>query len=410
MMITYLKRFCLIISILWSFDSLAQGEMFEKIRLEDVWLKVPNSTPAPEFDKDGIKAVYYQGVPLAGKTTRVFAFYGIPKTADGGSVPGMVLIHGGGGTAFEGWVALWNKRGYAAIAMDTCGCIPKGSKPNSRFSNKWEHLPDGGPPGWGGFDQVDSLPGEQWTFHAVSAVIIGHSLLRSLPGVDADRIGITGISWGGYLTCIVAGIDTRLKFAVPVYGCGFLGDNSAWTGKFKEMGDEKSGRWLRWWDPSVYLKDVKLPMLWVTGSNDFAYPFDSLQKSYRLPKGPRTLCIKVRMPHGHGGAGENPEEILAFAENIVNNGKPLVKVTGQGRDGLQVWANFTSEVSVTKAELNFTKDTGKWQQRKWETMPASVDSNARKVTATLPEGAKVYYFNLVDERGFVVSTEHVEVL
>jgi len=29
---------------------------------------------------------------------------------------------------------------------------------------------------------------------------------------------VTGISWGGYLTCIVAGIDDRLKAAVPVYG------------------------------------------------------------------------------------------------------------------------------------------------------------------------------------------------
>lgn len=27
----------------------------------------------------------------------------------------------------------------------------------------------------------------------------------------------------------------------------------------------------------------------------------------------------------------------------------------------------------------------------------------------LPEGTRVYYFNLTDERGLVVSTEHVEV-
>ena len=46
--------------------------------------------------------------------------------------------------------------------------------------------------------------------------------------MDRRRIGITGISWGGYLTCIVAGLDDRLKVAVPVYGCGFLGDDSVW--------------------------------------------------------------------------------------------------------------------------------------------------------------------------------------
>ena len=60
-----------------------------------------------------------------------------------------------------------------------------------------------------------------------------------LPGVDPDRIGVTGISWGGYLTCIVAGVDPRFRFAAPVYGCGFLGDNSAWLPEFQKMGPEK---------------------------------------------------------------------------------------------------------------------------------------------------------------------------
>ena len=37
------------------------------------------------------------------------------------------------------------------------------------------------------------------------------------------------------------------------------------------------------WDLSVYLAHAAMPFLWVTGANDFAYPLDSLQKSYRLP-------------------------------------------------------------------------------------------------------------------------------
>ena len=84
--------------------------------------------------------------------------------------------------------------------------------------------------GWdASFGQIDAPLEDQWPYHAVSAVVLAHSLLRSYPEVDASRIGVTGISWGGYLTCIVAGIDDRLKCAVPVYGCGFLGDNSAWV-------------------------------------------------------------------------------------------------------------------------------------------------------------------------------------
>lgn len=31
-----------------------------------------------------------------------------------------------------------------------------------------------------------------------------------------------------YMTCIAAGLDNRFKAAVPVYGCGFLHENSVW--------------------------------------------------------------------------------------------------------------------------------------------------------------------------------------
>ena len=151
-----------------------------------------------------------------------------------------------------------------------------------------------------------------------------------------------------------------------------------------------------------------MPLLWVKGTNDIAYPIDSLQKTYHLQQGPRTLCVRIRMPHGHGGAGENPEEIRVFAESLLNTGRPLPKITGQGRDGTTVWATYTSEVPIQRAELTYTKATGKWQDRPWESTPATVDKAAGRVTATLPEGTTVYHLNLFDGRDCAVSTEHEE--
>jgi dienelactone hydrolase len=331
----------------------------------------------------------------------VFAYYGAPPAIPETKLPAVVLIHGGGGTAFDRWVRLWNSRGYAAIAMDLCGCVPKGTY------GHWERHELGGPPGWdASFGQLDAPLEDQWPYHAVSAVVLAHSLLRSYPEVDADRIGVTGISWGGYLTCFVAGVDQRFKFAVPVYGCGFLGDNSAWLPRFEQLGPEKAARWLRCWDPSAYLPRATMPLLWVNGTNDFAYPMDSWQKSYRLPKSPRTLCLRVRMPHGHGPAGENPEEILTMANTILRQGPPLAKIMEQGRDGVKVWATFEAKSKAAKAELNFTRDTGKWQDRKWETVPAVLIADQHRIMAELPADAKVYYLNLLDEQGLAVSTEH----
>ena len=360
----------------------------------------PAEYPAPDFDEPGVRALFFAGLPYQGKETRVFAWAGMPDAPEGTQVPGMVLVHGGGGTAFAEWVRLWTGRGYAAIAMDTCGCVPRGEYGN------WERHEFGGPPGWGGFDQIDEPLGDQWTCHAVADVILAHSLLRSMPGVDPERTGITGISWGGYLTCITAGADNRFKLAVPVYGCGYLGDNSAWLDTFKKMGDEQAAQWLAQWDPSVYLPHATMPMLWVTGTNDFAYPMDSLQKSYRLPRGPHTLCIRPRMPHGHGGAGENPEEIHVLAESILRGGAPLIHVTEQGRDGQDVWLRYEGGREVTWATLHYTRDSGKWQDRNWEETPATLDAEAQRVTAALPVGATVYYLNLTDTEGHVVSSEH----
>jgi cephalosporin-C deacetylase-like acetyl esterase len=368
--------------------------------------ETPEVFPADDMQVEGVKAFYYAGPTYKGKPTRVFAYYGAPAQkhgADGGiqKSPAMVLIHGGGGTAFDRWVKLWNSRGYAAIAMDLCGCIPK------QIDGKLQRHDAGGPPGWdASFNQLDDSVEDQWTFQAVSAVALAHSLIRSFPEVDADRIGVTGISWGGYLTCIVAGVDNRFQFAAPVYGCGFLGENSHWLPSFERMGEANARLWLKQWDPSMYLARVRMPMLWVNGTNDFAYPMDSWKKSWQLPESPQTLCLRIRMPHGHGVAGENPDEIRVFADSILNNGKPLAKITHLDVKDDKATATFESEVPVLSAELCITRSTAKWPDREWETLPADIDVDNSQVSAKLPADATVFYLNLFDDRHCVVSTEH----
>jgi hypothetical protein len=147
-------------------------------------------------------------------------------------------------------------------------------------------------------------------------------------------------------------------------------------------------------------------MLWVDGTNDFAYPPDSLQKSYRLPRGKRTLCMRVRMPHGHGGPGENPEEIHALADALLLRKTPLARITKTGGDATSAWATYASASPISKAELNYTTDSGERQKRNWQTLPATLDAAHTRVSAELPAGVTTYYFNLTDARNLIVSTEH----
>ena len=345
-----------------------------------------------------VQEVYYEGEPYHGKPTRVFAFIGRPASGKG-PFPGMVLVHGGGGKAFRDWVEHWAKRGYVALAMDTAGCGPDGP------------LPDGGP------DQNDAskfkdLTGgdekEMWSYHAVAAVIRGHSLLRSLPEVDPNRIGLTGISWGGYLTCIVAGLDHRFKAAVPVYGCGFLGEDSVWkNGSLAKLSPETRELWLHEFDPSQYLTGVSCPILFLDGSNDFAYPLDSVRASYRLVRPQfRNVSVILNLPHGHIWTFE---EVDQFIESILRGGTPLPKLSLMKIVGDQATADVKSHVPLKEAALHYTTDAGEWQKRRWQTVPAKVERD--RVRATLPQQRPLVCFLAVtDQRNLRMSTEHEELM
>ena len=111
---------------------------------------------------------------------------------------------------------------------------------------------------------------------------------------------------------------------------------------------------------------------------------DSLQNSYRLPASARTLCLRVRMAHAHGGPGENPEEIRAMADAVLQDGAPLTQITSSGRHGDDVWATFESGKPIVQAELNYTTDTGKWQDRNWQTIPQRLTLMQARPTPRCP--------------------------
>jgi dienelactone hydrolase len=364
----------------------------------------PSAEAASDFAAEGVQAVFFDGAPWKGKPTKVFAYYGLPHGASPKArVPGVVCVHGGGGTAFAEWVRIWNSHGFAAIALDTNGAVPEAPADNEpdKHRHQWA-----GPPRYG-FDQAQELPQDQWPYHAVASIVLANSLLRAMPDVDPDRIGITGISWGGYLTSLVAGVDDRFSFAIPVYGCGFVHEGTSWNGLVDEYGRQ---RWVSLWDPSSHLGRARMPMLWVNGTNDEHYHLPLFQKSYRLPRGSRWLAIRVRMDHGHGSGWSAPE-IYAFAKAAVGQGEPLVTIGEQGREADEAWVAYKSpgNVRVKEAQLHYTVDKGPWVNRFWQTTTARMEQDDGRVIGRLPEGTVAYYFNLVDNRGLLVSSEHTEI-
>lgn len=365
-----------------------------------------------------VHSLTYAGEVYQGHPTEVFAFYASPITLGndvkpGTKFPAVVLIHGGGGTAFADWAYLWAKRGYAAIAMDLAGSrppdpvfdpvthAPVGHQSDAKVRTR---LPNGGPD-HGHPQKFDSIGGDtsdDWPFHAAASVMRAHTLLRSFPEVNAEQTAVTGISWGGYTTCLVASLDDRFKAAVPVYGCGFLHEGeSVQKPSIDALGDRKA-LWVKEYDPGSLLPRCHVPILFVNGSNDVHYVLDSYMKSYNVVPGEKQIRIQIKMPHGHP-PGWAPKEIGMFIDSKCIGGKPLPVPGAPVIEGDQVNVTCQSQTSLKKAELNYTTDTGLRSKREWKSVPATITGN--KVSAPKPPAeANTWFITITDDRDAMVST------
>lgn len=364
-----------------------------------------------------IRSLIYSGEKYQGHETEVFAFYASPETLgiakQGQKFPGIVLIHGGGGTAFAEWVWLWAKRGYAAIAMDLSGSQPievlydahgvpvpnQAAKPETRTRLKL------GGPDQGHEQKFDTIGGEysdEWPYHAVANVMRAHSLLVSFPEVIADRTAVTGISWGGYTTCLVASIDNRFKAAVPVYGCGFLFEGESVQKPAIDRLGERRDDWITKYDPSSYLGRCQVPILFVNGTNDVHYPMDSYQKSYDLVSGIKMMRMEVNMPHGHP-PGWRPQEIGLFIDSYCRNGQGLAIPGEVDLEGNEVKMKFKSDRLIKSAVLHFTTDQGLRSKRKWQSIILDVKKEI-VVGPKPPKNANTWFMSITDDRDAMISS------
>ena len=298
----------------------------------------PAVTPCPEKDPypgdSRIKAIYYEGETCRGETPRVFAYIGFPENASPeNKVPAMVLVHGGGAHAWAPWVQYWVDQGYAAISMECFGQEYIGEdRTYSDDSAYWavdpaSHLP---------MDSFASrnLPFEdQWFYYFIADIILGHNVLRADPRVDVTRVGLTGISWGGFASSVAVCYDSRFAFAAPVYGSGFQDvSRTVWGQTFR--GDGVSNVW----DAELLLPEVQTPVMWFNGDNDPFFSADSTAASAAAaPNG--ALTFIPSFPHGMYQAIELPE-ILRFA-----NGQ-----TGMGEGNIQI---ETVSYNDTRAVVTF---------------------------------------------------------
>ncbi len=396
--------FCLV-----SFVANAQKpvETIEASRFQglDLLWNLQSLSKPPAFSwtdaKSPVRSLVYESVDYGGKPTQVFAYYSNPdllmNRKSGNTFPGVVLVHGGGGQAFKEWVEKWAADGYAAIAMDLGGKDGSGNTlplagPDQTHQFKFSVIEEG--------DLT-----KVWTYHAVASVILAHSFLLGRPEVEANKTAVTGISWGGYLTCMVAGLDNRFKAAVPVYGCGYYDESDAFGEPLSKLTPASRKQWMQYFDPSVYLPYARAPLLFINGNKDRFYNIVPYYKTYNLPTGEKNICLQPNMQHGHV-EGWQPVEIRYFFASKLNQGVPLPKVKRVQTKNLTAAAGYTAMVDLRSAHFYYSTDTtSNNENRIWSETEVKIDQVQKKLSCEIPNENVAYaFFYVTDYREVSVSS------
>ncbi|MDE0125297.1 MAG: hypothetical protein OXN97_12050 [Bryobacterales bacterium] len=227
--------------------------------------------------------------------------------------------------------------------------------------------------------------------HAVADTVLANSLLRSRPEVAPQKVGLTGISWGGVIASTEIGIGPRLAFASPTYGCGHLFDAA------NQWGEALDGNRLyrEVWDPMVQVQRAKMPVLWLSWPGEMAILLDCQAACYQASPGTRMVSPIPGMEHSRR-ARWNPPDSHAFADSFVRSGKPWLAQTSAGLFQGRIRVRLGAAKALDSAALNWTGDTGLTGSRNWREAPATLEKEAgrRLLTAGSPENATACFVNV----------------
>jgi dipeptidyl aminopeptidase/acylaminoacyl peptidase len=212
----------------------------------------------------------------------------------GKKYPMVLVIHGGPEGMFGvDWYHEFQV--YAAKGWAVFFCNPRGS---TGYGEKFER---GEINNWGGMDYQDIMAGVD-------------AALKQYPWVDANDLGVTGGSYGGYMTNWIVSHTNRFKAAVTLRSISnFVSDDGTRDGAY---GHEDYFKGIvfddfdQYWDasPLKYARNVHTPTLILHSDNDFRVPIEQGEQWFRALQ--------------HYGV---PSEIVFFPRenhNLTRTGEP----------------------------------------------------------------------------------------
>ncbi|HLM57754.1 MAG TPA: S9 family peptidase, partial [Pyrinomonadaceae bacterium] len=189
---------------------------------------------------------------------------------EGQKYPLILSIHGGP-AAMYGVDWFHEFQGYAARGWAVFYTNPRGS---TGYGQKFERGIEGE---WGRNDYTDVMNGVE-------------EVLRRNPWIDRGRLGVTGGSYGGYLTNWIVGHTNIFKAAVTLRSVtNFISDEGTRDGAYgheDDFGGDLFEKFDLYWErsPLKYAANVRTPTLILHSENDHRVPLEQGEQWFRALK------------------------------------------------------------------------------------------------------------------------------
>jgi hypothetical protein len=158
---------------------------------------------------------------------------------------------------------------------------------------------------------------------------------------------MSGISWGGYLTWLIAAYEPMLKAITPVYGCAIFGEHS----HFRRQGyaPEVLDFWVNNWEPLSLSEKQTAAVAFLSGTNDF---FGNLREADQLLSRLKVPHRSSYLTHADHSIGSGESALASnWMHHYLQGGPPLPESPQLLPDG-QVKADTTQPVQ--KEEICWT--------------------------------------------------------
>ncbi len=380
-------------------------ELFKTMTSEQLPLREKKIQTSTE-GKITVKQFFISSMKENGAEHRIYCIYGTPVRP--GKYPVIIHIHGGGQQADPSLVKRWASRGYACLSFDWTGNPGKKRKRGDSFSTFGTMTTE---------KHSKSLFPENFKKSRVRYIQIALrrilQWLDSQSNADTEKLGILGISWGGFSSLLAAETINRISAVVDIYGAGFFTGTYALTGPLGFCTPHTRKAWLNHYDPGARIKKISVPVMILSGTNDMFFPLKQLLKTYEETPSAKRLVLYPNINHGLSWNMIDVQATSWFDTYLKNKPHHNLKIAAFTKSDKEIKGRIKLDGTKLKAvhlvyswsakELSVNTKT-EWKSNSLELYKNNFMGSFPAIAPNHQNCFLNYYINVISTSGTITST------